>query len=79
MAVKKTTAVNRSTNSHILIYNRVGLSGCEDLISRITLQVPKCGSTTVGGVLKDLSRQNNFSIHFSNNSWRYLIQFWDMQ
>merc|ERR1719234_435387 len=57
MAVKKTTAVNRSTNSHILIYNRV----------------PKCGSTTVGGVLKDISRRNNFSFHFSTNYWSQVL------
>jgi len=47
----KPSAVNRSTNSDILIYNRV----------------PKCGSSTMEGVLRALSRRNNFTIHFSQN------------
>jgi len=57
MAEIKPTAVNRSTKSHILIYNRV----------------PKCGSSTVEGVLKDLSRRNNFSFHVSTNWWSQVL------
>ena len=43
----------------------------------LSTQVPKCGSTTVGGVMKDLSRRNNFSYHSSTNYWRWSICFWD--
>ena len=70
------SAVNRSTNSHILIYNRVSLGWILDSVwvaSFFCTKVPKCGSTTVEGVLMDLSRWNNFSIHFSNNSFGYFI------
>ena len=47
------------------------------LYAEHTIQVPKCGSTTVGGVMKDLSRRNNFSYHSSTNYWRWSICFWE--
>ena len=48
-------------------------TGSGDFVSNTTLQVPKCGSTTVGGVLKGLSRRNNFSIRFSTNYRGYFL------
>ena len=73
LAELKPSAMNRSTNSHILIYNRVIIFSF--FFRRTLLQVPKCGSTTIGGVLKSLSVQNNFSVITSRNAWRFSSAF----
>ena len=36
------------------------------------VQVPKCASTTVEGIIKKLSKRNNFTFHRSTNYWRFL-------
>ena len=83
----KASTFNRSTNSNILIYNRVAEEwiylelesdikcgwGIGDFMPKNLLQVPKCGSTTVGDVVKELMKRNNFSYHASQNYWRYFI------
>ena len=35
-------------------------------------QVPKCASTTLEGILEELSKRNNFTFHPSPNYWRFL-------
>ena len=67
------SAVNRSTNSRILIFNRVCTKQMMmEYLYHPEVQVPKCASTTVEGILKKLSKRNNFTFHRSTNYWRFL-------
>ena len=47
------TSTNRSTDSHILVYNRV----------------PKCASTSIQNMLKKLARKNKFTLESSKIYW----------